>query len=168
MDELDSALVALLQQDARQTNQQLARALGIAPSTCLERVRSLRERGVVLGYHADISLSALNRDVQALIAVQVRPLRRDVIDSFKEYISVQPEVVGVFVLAGGDDFLVHVAMQGVEELHTFLMERVSKRKEVLGFRSSIVYQYSRNIVLESLGDRARDQGRPRARRSVGG
>jgi DNA-binding Lrp family transcriptional regulator len=167
MDELDSALVQLLQQDARQTNQQLARALGVAPSTCLERVRSLRERGVVLGYHADISLTALNREVQALISVQVRPLSRDVINSFKEYISDQREVVGLFVLAGGDDFLVHVAVPGVEALHTFLMEQVSKRREVVGFRSSIVYEHSRTTVLEALGERGQDRGRARARRSVG-
>jgi DNA-binding Lrp family transcriptional regulator len=45
MDERDSAFVRLLQRDARQTNRGIARALGIAPSTCLERVRALRARG---------------------------------------------------------------------------------------------------------------------------
>jgi hypothetical protein len=66
VDELDAAIIQHLKTDARQTNRELAAAVGIAPSTCLERVRSLRERGVITGYHAEISLPALNRSVQAL------------------------------------------------------------------------------------------------------
>jgi len=66
VDELDAAIIRHLQRDARQTNRELARAVGIAPSTCLERVRLLRARGVITGYHAEISLAALNRTVQAL------------------------------------------------------------------------------------------------------
>src|SRR6185295_10616975 len=110
VDELDAAIVRHLQQDARQTNRELARAVGIAPSTCLERVRLLRARGVITGYHAEISLPALNRTVQALLHVQVRPLSREVIESFKSSITSLPEVLSVFVVAGADDFLVHVAV----------------------------------------------------------
>ena len=92
MDDIDSALVRELQTNARQTNRDLARAVGIAPSTCLERVRLLRERGVIGGYHAEVSLPALNRHVQALLHVQVRPLSRDVIEGFKGYVTALPEV----------------------------------------------------------------------------
>ena len=74
MDELDSAIIRELQEDARQSNRDIARKVGIAPSTCLERTRLLRQRGVIRGYHADIDLAALNRGVQALVAAQVRPL----------------------------------------------------------------------------------------------
>ncbi|MGO4428667.1 Lrp/AsnC family transcriptional regulator, partial [Streptomyces sp. MCAF7] len=79
MDELDTAIVRELQRDARQTNRELARTLGIAPSTCLERVRGLRERGVITGYRATVDLRALNRPVQALLAVRIRPPSREVI-----------------------------------------------------------------------------------------
>ncbi|WP_370542111.1 Lrp/AsnC family transcriptional regulator [Amycolatopsis sp. FDAARGOS 1241] len=47
MDELDSALVTLLQEEAKLTNKELARRLHIAQSTCLERVRELTRRGIV-------------------------------------------------------------------------------------------------------------------------
>jgi DNA-binding Lrp family transcriptional regulator len=52
MDDIDSAIVRELQRDARQTNRELARTLGVAPSTCLERVRALRARGVITGFKA--------------------------------------------------------------------------------------------------------------------
>ncbi|MET7400504.1 Lrp/AsnC family transcriptional regulator [Dactylosporangium sp. NPDC005572] len=150
MDELDSAIVAELQRDARQTNRDLAAAVGIAPSTCLERVRALRERGVILGYHAEISLGALNRNVQAFLHVQIRPLSRQVIEGFKAYVTTLPEVLSVFVVAGGDDFLVHVAVPSVDALHALLMDKFSKRREIVGFRSSVIYQHARNPVVTPL------------------
>lgn len=150
MDELDSAIVALLQQDARQTNRELAAAVGIAPSTCLERVRALRERGVITGFHAEVSLPALNRHVQAFLHVQIRPLSRQVIEGFKAYVTTLPEVLSVFVVAGGDDFLVHVAVPSVDSLHALLMDKFTKRREIVGFRSSIIYQHARNQVVQPL------------------
>ncbi|BBH71693.1 AsnC family transcriptional regulator [Actinoplanes sp. OR16] len=150
MDELDSVIVELLQRDARQTNRELARAAGIAPSTCLERVRSLRDRGVITGYHAEISLPALNRGVQALLHVQVRPLSRTVIEGFKAYAMSLPEVVSVFVVTGGDDFMVQVAVPSVDALHAFVMDKFSGRREIVGFRSSVIYQHTRKQVIEAL------------------
>ncbi|MGW6444724.1 Lrp/AsnC family transcriptional regulator [Lentzea sp. NPDC055074] len=141
MDELDSAIVRELQRDARQSNRDIARKVGIAPSTCLERTRLLRERGVIRGYHADIAPAALNRGVQASVSVQVRPLSRAVIDSFKAYAHGLPEVTAVFVMAGNDDFVIHVSAQDNDRLHAFLVDRLSHRKEIVGFRTSIIFQH---------------------------
>jgi DNA-binding Lrp family transcriptional regulator len=146
MDELDSALIRLLQTDARQSNRELARRLGIAPSTCLERVKALTRRGVIRGYHAEINPAALNRAVQAMVNVQVRPLSRAVINTFKQSAAEMPEVLSVFVLAGGDDFLLHVAVQDLDHLHAFLLDRLSKRREIVGFRTSVIFEHVQNVT----------------------
>jgi DNA-binding Lrp family transcriptional regulator len=150
VDELDSAIIRELQEDARQSNRDIARKVGIAPSTCLERTRLLRQRGVIRGYHADIDLAALNRGVQALVAAQVRPLSRTVIDSFQHSVSALPEVLSVFVTAGSDDFLIHVAAQDIDHLHSFLVDELSKRREIISFRSSIIFQHIRKTNPEPL------------------
>jgi DNA-binding Lrp family transcriptional regulator len=147
LDELDSAIVEHLQRDARQTNRELAAALGIAPSTCLERVRQLRRRGVIRGFTAQVDLGALGRHVQALVAVQVRPLSRRVIEDFHASVIELPEVLAVFLLAGADDIIVHVAVQDVEHLRAFLLDRFSQRREIVGFRTSVVFQHSANTVI---------------------
>ena len=152
MDELDSEIVRLLQSDARQSNREVARQLGIAPSTCLERVRALTRRGVIRGYHAEIDPTALNRGVQALVSVQVRPLSRTVIDAFKDSASGLPEVLSVFVLAGGDDFLLHVAVQDLDHLHGFLLDRLSQRREIAGFRTSVIFQQVHTTAPSRLPD----------------
>ncbi|RBQ18043.1 Lrp/AsnC family transcriptional regulator [Spongiactinospora rosea] len=152
MDELDSEIVRLLQTDARQSNRELARKLGIAPSTCLERVRALTRRGVIRGYHADIDPAALNRRVQALVSVGIRPLSRSVVDTFKDFASGLPEVLSVFVISGGDDFVLHVAVQDLDSLHLFLTKRLSKRREITGFRTSVIFQQVGNTAPARLPD----------------
>jgi len=152
MDELDAAIVAELQRDGRQTNRELARRLGIAASTCLERVRLLRRRGVILGYRAVISPTALNRGVEAFVSTRLRPLNRAVIDTFKQAVIELPEVVAVYVIAGDEDFLIHVSVPDLDHLHAFLVDRLAPRREVVSFRSQIVYQSAHKDVLERLAD----------------
>lgn len=101
---------------------------------------------MIKGYHAEIDPAALNRGVQAMVSVQVRPLSRDVIDTFKASASKMPEVLSVFVLAGGDDFLLHVGVPDLDALHAFLLDRLSKRREVTGFRTSVIFQQVSNPV----------------------
>lgn len=150
VDELDSAIVQHLQRDARQTNRDLARRLGIAPSTCLERMRLLRARGVIRGYHAEIDPAALNRNVEAFVSIRLRPLNRDVIDAFKATLIGLPEVTAVYVLAGDEDLLAHVTAPDLDHLHAFLIDRLSQPREVVTFRSQIVFQSAQKQVHERL------------------
>ena len=162
MDELDAALVAHLQADARSTNRELAERVGVAPSTALERVRALRSRGVLRGYHADVDLPALGRSVQALIAVRIRPPARERIEAFRDFAATLPETVGLFVVSGSEDFLLHVAVPDTQALYAFVIDRLTGRPEVADVRTSIVYQHLRQPVLEPLPLPAdRRTGRPR-------
>ena len=70
LDDVDTALVAALVADARISNAALARRVGIAESTCVGRVRSLRERGVVTGFHASVDPARVGRPLQAVVAIR--------------------------------------------------------------------------------------------------
>ena len=100
LDALDHALLHALQDDVRQTNRDLAAAVHVSPSTSSERVRALRESGVIRGYHADIAPAALGRHVQAMTAVTIRPPSRENIEAFRDWASALPEIAGVFVVSG--------------------------------------------------------------------
>ncbi|MFC4330130.1 Lrp/AsnC family transcriptional regulator [Streptomyces andamanensis] len=150
MDELNSALLRLLQQDGRRTNRELAEELGIAPSTCLERVRALRERGVLLGFHAEVDLAALGRGLQAMIAVRVRPPTRAIIEQFQTFVARMPEVISVFVLTGTDDFLLHVAVRDADHLHSVVLDKLTERPELADVRTSMVYGHLRKTVIDPI------------------
>ena len=150
LDAVDQAILRELQDDARQTNRDLAAAVHAAPSTSSERVRALRESGVVRGYHADVALAALGRHVQAMTAVTIRPPSRENIEAFRDWASALPEIVGVFVVSGGDDFLLHVAVPDTDALYAFVIDRLTERPEVADVRTSVVYEHIRRTVLEPL------------------
>lgn len=72
LDAIDRKLVALLRADARTPNSRLAEQAGIAPSTCVTRVRGLVERGVITGFTATIDADAVGVGLQALISIAIR------------------------------------------------------------------------------------------------
>ncbi|MGB0995593.1 MAG: Lrp/AsnC family transcriptional regulator, partial [Acidimicrobiales bacterium] len=69
----EAKIIAELQSDARQTNRAIAQSVGLAASTALDRTRDLERRGVVTGYHADVNLKALGRELQAFVSVRINP-----------------------------------------------------------------------------------------------
>ena len=147
MDELDSALLRALQADGRRSNRDLARDLGVAPSTSLERMRALRTRHVITGVHAEASLAALGRPVQAMITVRLRPQSRATIDGFRDFVAGLPETCSVFITTGFEDVLVHVAVPTTDALQDFVLDKLTKRKEVADVRTAVVFQHVRNHVV---------------------
>ena len=151
IDEIDRSLLTLLQKDARSTNKDLADAVGIAPSTCLERVRTLRARGIITGYRADVDPAAVGRPIRALISVRLRPKTTASVRAFQREVLQQPETLSVFTVSGTDDFVLDVAVPDVMHLRDFILDRVTNRKDVVDAHSSIVYEQVRRPVIEPLG-----------------
>lgn len=151
LDPVDHAILRELQDDARQTNRELAAAVHVSPSTSSERVRALRAEGVIRGYHADIAYEALGRRVQALIAITLRPPTREVIEEFRTWVQTLPELVGAFVVSGSSDYLLHVAVPDTDALYAFVIDRLTGRPEVADVNTSVVYEHLRRPVLEPLG-----------------
>src|SRR3954449_13144959 len=112
-------------------------------ATALERTRGLRERGVIRGAVLDVNLAAIGRGVQALVAVRIRPPNRKYIDAFRNWVRSQPETIGVFVVTGNEDFLVHVAVRDNQDLYAFVIDRITQRPEVGDVRTSVVYEHLR-------------------------
>ncbi|HZE33319.1 MAG TPA: Lrp/AsnC family transcriptional regulator [Actinoallomurus sp.] len=144
LDELDTAILRELQVDARRTNRDIAAAVGVSPTTALDRTRGLRERGVIRGALLDVDLGSIGRPVQALIAVRIRPPSRRNIEGFRDWVSTLPETVGVFVVSGNEDFLIHVAVEDNDRLYAFVIDRLTQRPEIADVRTSVVYEHLRN------------------------
>jgi DNA-binding Lrp family transcriptional regulator len=150
LDRIDQALVEALQNDARVSNKDLAGLVGLAPSTCLERVRALRARGILRGFHADVDLDALGRGLEAVIAVRIRPHSRAYVDSFRDAAFAMPEVIELFHVTGADDFLLHVGVADTDALRDFVLDRLTVRPEVGHVESRVVYAHARRPTLEPL------------------
>lgn len=144
MDAIDEAILRQLQDDARRTNRAVAAAVGVSPTTALDRTRALVERGVIRGTSVDVDLSAVGRGVQALIAIRIRPPSRDRIEGFRDWAASRAEVLGVFVTAGTEDFTLHVAVADNQALYAFVVDELTSRREVADVRTSVVYEHLRS------------------------
>jgi DNA-binding Lrp family transcriptional regulator len=143
LDDIDRALLRALVADARMSNKDLAERAGIAASTCLARIRALRDAGVIRGYHADIDPRALGHDLQAMIAIRLQPDARGAIREFVTTLSRRPEVLEVYFVAGANDFLVHVATSSTDELRDFVGDHLNRNPAIAGTETNLIFEHTR-------------------------
>jgi DNA-binding Lrp family transcriptional regulator len=154
LDDTDRAIIEILAADARITNQALADAVGVAPSTALSRLRSLRERGVIQGFHAEVDLAALGRPLQALIAVRLTVHTREQIDAFTNAVRALPGVLMVFHLTGVTDYLVWVAAAHAQDLREFVVDHLATHPSVAHAETSLIYEHRRGPGIWGAADAA--------------
>ena len=143
LDAVDRAILAVLQKDAGLSNKELARKIRLAPSSCLQRVRRLREEGALRGLHADVSPEALGIGLQAIIAVRLtHHLEKDV-EPFLRQLQGRPEVVDTYHVSGGVDFLVHVVVRDVAHLRTLGVDAFTSHRLVAHVETSLIFEHQR-------------------------
>ena len=123
----DFVILAALQNNARLSNKELAARVGLAPSSCLERVRRLREEGVLTGYRAIVEPRALGIAMQALVFVTLARHARQQVKSFRQHALSLPETIAVYHVAGQHDFLVHVGVRDANHLRDLAMDAFTSR-----------------------------------------
>lgn len=153
-DSIDRSILELVAANARITNQRLAERVGVAPSTALARLRSLRERGVIRGFHAEVDLAALGRPLQALIAVRLAVHAREQIDAFSTAVRSLPGVLMVFHLTGVTDYLVWVAAADAQELRDFVVDHLATHPSVSHAETSLIYEHQRGPGIWGAADPA--------------
>ncbi|MBH0117296.1 Lrp/AsnC family transcriptional regulator [Salinibacterium sp. NG253] len=147
LDPIDTKILALLSRDARISNAAVASTVGIAASTAHTRIKSLFDRGLITGFHAALNHEKLGRGLQAIIGVSLRPgARQESIQAFTEEIRRLPEVIQLFFVGGGDDFLVHIAVENSSKVRLFVVDHLSARHSVASTNTSMIFEYHRNAV----------------------
>ena len=125
MDAIDLAILRSLQEDGRRPNADLARELGVASSTVLERVRRLGQRGVITGFRALIDAGAIGLGAQAMITTTLAYDHIDTIELFHDAIARIPEVRACYGISGRYDYLLHVVARDIGHLHDVLHTQIN-------------------------------------------
>lgn len=150
LDRTDRDLIRLLQEDARRSNKELAAAVGIAASTCSERVRRLEEAGVFSGFHADVADEVLGIGLQAMIAVRLRRHGEQEVERFKGRALALPEVVALSHVTGATDFLVHVVVRDAGHLRDLAVTAFTSWAEVSHIETSLIFEHVAKGVFPDL------------------
>lgn len=141
LDQIDLQILTQLTRDGRVSNAELAERVGIAPSTCLGRVRSLVADRVITGFAAEVSPAAIGLGLEALISVTLRAGARASLATFMTEMRQRQQVVQVFFLGGSEDFIVHVAMRDSDDLREFVLEHLSNNPTVANTRTNVVFDH---------------------------
>jgi Lrp/AsnC family transcriptional regulator, leucine-responsive regulatory protein len=136
LDRKDIKILNILQKDARVTNADIARVVGLAPSAVLERVRKLEQAGVVRGYTAVVEPRTLGYRMLAFVAV--RTADQPVEERIGRSLARIPEVLEVHHVAGDDCFLVKLRARDAEHIGELLKTKIGRIPGVRSTRTTIV------------------------------
>jgi DNA-binding Lrp family transcriptional regulator len=108
MDDLDRAIVGLLQQNGRLTNQELAAQVGLTPAPCLRRVRRLEAEGVITGYAATVDAVAMGRAFEVMIHADLVAKDWATVEAFEDRLSAMAQVTELRRMYGIPDYFIRV------------------------------------------------------------
>ena len=138
LDDTDLHILDLLQANARETQVEIARAVGLAPSAVLERVRKLEARGVLKGYSATVDPKALGLGLLAFVAVRSDEAGSE--NRIASALAELPEVLEAHHVAGDDCYLIKIRARDAEHLGLLLRTRISRVPGVRSTRTTIVLE----------------------------
>lgn len=150
IDETDRSILALLQQDARMANAEIARRVGLAPSAIFQRIRKLEESGVIQGYTARVNPRALGYGLVAFVRVQTAPgtTAREV----TRELTAIPEVSEIHRVIGEDCFFLKVRVRDPEALEVLLDEGLQPLDSVASTKTTIVLSTAKETLTLPLGE----------------
>jgi Lrp/AsnC family transcriptional regulator, leucine-responsive regulatory protein len=137
LDEIDRQILTLLQDNARMTQTEVAKAVGLAPSAVLERIRKLEARGVIKGYVALVDPHVIDQRMLAFVAVRTQVVGEEE-HAVAARLAAIPEVLEVHYVAGDDCLLLKMRARDAEHVGQLLRNQVSVVKGVRSTRTTIV------------------------------
>lgn len=142
----DRAILHALQQDCRLSNAQLAEKVGLSPSACWRRVRTLEEAGVIAGYAAVVDPDRAGLDFHAIVNVRLARHDRNAVKRVMTELTQRPEVVECYATTGQYDYHLRVLCADMTAYRHFLDDFL--------FRLPAIESAQTNVVLESVKRRS--------------
>jgi Lrp/AsnC family leucine-responsive transcriptional regulator len=139
VDRLDRRILAVLQEDGRISNQDLADRVGLSPSPCLRRVRALEEAGILSGYRALVDAKKLGYSLTALIGISMDQHTPERFARFEAAVQEIPEVLECLLITGQQsDYQLKVLVRDMDDYQDLLLNRITRIKGVTGVHTSFV------------------------------
>jgi Lrp/AsnC family transcriptional regulator, leucine-responsive regulatory protein len=161
LDSIDWNILALLQGDARLSNVDLARAVGLSPSPCLNRVRALEEAGYISRYVTLLDALRVGLKVSVFIHVTLERQIEPALEAFEKAVRERPEVMECYLMTGDADYLLRVVVPDIQQLEDFILKFLTRMPGVGNIRSSFALKqvkYQTALPLPT-SPRVRDEGR---------
>lgn len=124
LDAVDRSIVAILQQEGRISNLELAERIGLSPTPCSRRVKRLETNGIITGYTARVDPGALGHGISVMVNVRLSRQSPSDIEDFVSAVKNMPEITECLLVAGSLDYVLRVRTRDVEELKNFVLAKL--------------------------------------------
>ncbi len=143
LDRIDVAILNELQQNARITNAELARAVNLSTTPCFNRVRALEKLGLIKQQVTLLNPEPLGLRINVFIQVSLEKQVTDALRRFEEAIDKRPEVMECYLMSGDADYLLRVVVPNMHSLERFILEQLTTIPGVSNIRSSFALKQVR-------------------------
>jgi DNA-binding Lrp family transcriptional regulator len=166
---VDRRILDELQADARISNQDLAKRVGLSNAPCWRRLRRLEEDGFIASYATLLNPSAIGLPILAYAQVTLENHHPESVRQFDQLIAHRPEVLECHSMSGPNDYLLRIVAGSMEAYEHFLSTHVLQTKAVRSVNTSFVLRTKKFTTRLPLEAGAAGSARPRApERSRGG
>lgn len=143
IDELDRSILAILQEEGRVTNVELASRVGLTAPPCLRRMRALEESGVIKGYHAELDAGALGYGIMVFALVSLRSQAEADLRAFETHVAELPEIRECHMLNGEIDFILKIVAHDLQSFQNFLTSKLTPAPNVASVKTSLTIRTSK-------------------------
>jgi Lrp/AsnC family leucine-responsive transcriptional regulator len=150
IDHVDRQILAILQEDARTANSEIAKRIGMAPSATHERIRKLRERGVIAGFETRVNPHAAGLGIVAFIFVRTDEMTSG--NNVGQLLKDVPEILEVHNIAGEDCYLIKIRVKDTNALSEFLRDPIGRIPSITSTRTTIALETYKETIALPLGE----------------
>ncbi|MEC7878349.1 MAG: Lrp/AsnC family transcriptional regulator [Bacteroidota bacterium] len=138
IDKIDKKILEILQRNAKITNAQLSKEIGLSPAPTLERVRKLESKGIISGYNAKLDMSKIGLGVSTFVMVTLKGHNKKNLVSFLDKIKDVNNVIECHHITGSADFILKVVSENIESYQELMLETVSEIEVTDSLQSMVI------------------------------
>jgi Lrp/AsnC family leucine-responsive transcriptional regulator len=140
LDKLDRHILDLLQRDGRMSMTDLAEAVGLTVTPCIERVRRLEREGIIMGYHARVAPTALDAGLLVFVEVSISSKSERSFEDFRREVLCIPHVQECHLVSGDFDYMIKARIKEIGQYRSLLGDILLRLPGVTQTKSCIVME----------------------------
>jgi len=145
-DLIDKKLLALLQENSKKTNKELAVKLGLSVTAVYERIRKLERAGVISKYVALVRPEKVERSFTAFCHIKLVQHTKGNVTGFESQVTKLPEVLEVFHVSGEYDYILKVMVKDMEAYREFMLNKLTTLQHIGSTQSTFVISPVKNTT----------------------
>jgi len=147
LDEIDLQILALIQENGRITNVELANAVGLTAPPCLRRLRILEDKGIISAYRAEIDPVRMGYSITVFAMVSLKSQAEADLKNFEDHVQKLPAIRECHMLNGEIDFILKIVATDLQQFQDFLTKELTSAPNVASVKTSLTIRSAKNLPL---------------------